>query len=86
MPEAAKHWTGCKNGQFSQCGGPDDCSCNDSDDRLVWYDCKEGSYALCEDDNDCTDSSQALPPHTLPQRLHNPALAGNDALTQLGQR
>lgn len=56
MPEAAKHWTDCKSGQFSQCGGPDDCTCNDADDRLVWYECKEGSYARCEDDHTCVDS------------------------------
>ncbi|HSY63719.1 MAG TPA: hypothetical protein VK829_03925 [Terriglobales bacterium] len=56
-PEAAKHWTDCKQGQYSQCGGPDDCGCQDGDDRLIWYDCKEGSYALCEDDNTCKDSS-----------------------------
>jgi|SRR5580704_16309300 hypothetical protein len=57
VPEASKHWTGCKQGQYSQCGGPDDCACQDGDDRLIWYDCKEGSYALCEDDNTCKDSS-----------------------------
>jgi len=56
MPEAAKHWTDCKSGQFSQCGGPNDCTCNDPDDRLVWYECKEGSYARCEDDHTCVDT------------------------------
>ena len=56
IPEAAKHWTNCQSGQFSQCGGPDDCTCNDADDRLVWYECKEGSYARCEDDHTCVDS------------------------------
>ena len=55
-PEAAKHWTDCRSGQFSQCGGPDDCTCNDPDDRLVWYECKQGSYARCEDDHTCVDS------------------------------
>lgn len=57
VPEASKHWSGCKQGQHSECGGPDDCACQDEDDRLIWYDCKEGSYALCEDDNTCKDSS-----------------------------
>ncbi len=56
-PEAAKHWTGCKSGEYSQCGGPPDCACSDDDDRLVWYHCKEGSYAICEDDNSCKEGS-----------------------------
>jgi hypothetical protein len=57
VPEAAKHWTGCQSGEYSQCGGPDECACAESDDRLIWYHCKEGSYPICEDDNTCTDGS-----------------------------
>lgn len=57
VPEAAKHWTECKSGQYSECGGPNDCACKDSDDRLTWYQCKEGSFAICEDDNTCKDGS-----------------------------
>jgi hypothetical protein len=56
IPEAAKHWTDCKAGQFSRCGGPEECTCNDPGDRLVWYECKQGSYAHCEDDHTCADS------------------------------
>jgi len=57
VPEAAKHWTGCQSGEYSQCGGPADCACTDDDDRLTWYHCKEGSYAVCEDDNTCKEGS-----------------------------
>jgi hypothetical protein len=56
MPEAAKHWTDCKEGNFSRCGGPPECSCSDADDKLVWYHCKEGDYARCQDDELCKDS------------------------------
>jgi hypothetical protein len=56
IPEATQHWTDCKAGQFSQCGGPEDCACDDPKERLVWHDCKEGSYARCEDDDTCVDS------------------------------
>ena len=42
---------------FPRCGGPDDCACSESDDRLIWYHCKEGSYAVCEDDNTCEEGS-----------------------------
>ena len=56
IPEAAKGWTDCQAGQFSQCGGPEECTCNDPRDRLVWHECKQGSYARCEDDNTCEDS------------------------------
>jgi hypothetical protein len=57
MPEAAKRWTECHSGEYSRCGGPDDCVCSDDDDRLIWYHCNEGSFAVCEDDNTCKDSS-----------------------------
>jgi hypothetical protein len=57
VPEAAKRWTECNSGEYSRCGGPDDCVCSDDDDRLIWYHCKEGSFAICEDDNTCKDSS-----------------------------
>jgi hypothetical protein len=56
VPEAAKNWTQCKTGQFSQCGGPEECTCPDKDDRLIFHDCKEGSYAICEDDHTCLDN------------------------------
>jgi hypothetical protein len=56
VPEAEKHWSQCEGGEFSQCGGPDQCACK-LDERLTWYHCKEGSYALCEDDNTCADGS-----------------------------
>ena len=62
VPDSAKHWTECKSGQFSECGGPNDCACKDPDDRLTWYDCKEGSFAVCQDDNTCRDSSRLLTP------------------------
>jgi len=55
IPEAAKHWTNCASGEFSQCGGPVECSCSDADDKLVWYHCKEGDYARCEDDQLCKE-------------------------------
>ena len=56
-PEAAKYWTECQSGEYSRCGGPDDCACSEDDDRLIWYHCKEGSFAVCEDDNTCKDGS-----------------------------
>lgn len=57
IPEESKHWTECKQGQYSDCSGPAECACTDLDDRLIWYECKEGSYAVCEDDNTCKDGS-----------------------------
>jgi len=56
VPEAAAHWTDCKEGQFSQCAGPDECKCDSPHERLVWHVCKEGSYARCQDDDTCLDS------------------------------
>jgi hypothetical protein len=56
VPEAAKHWSQCEGGEYSECGGPDQCACK-VDERLIWYHCKEGSYAVCEDDNTCVDGS-----------------------------
>jgi hypothetical protein len=57
VPQAAKNWTGCKSGEYSECGGPQDCTCGESDDRLIVYHCNEGSYSVCEDDNSCTEGS-----------------------------
>jgi hypothetical protein len=57
VPEAAKHWTSCQSAEYSACGGPEECACTESDDRLIWYHCKEGSYPICEDDNTCEDGS-----------------------------
>ena len=57
QPDASKHWTDCQSGEYSRCGGPDDCACGEDDDRLIWYHCKEGSFAICEDDNTCKDGS-----------------------------
>jgi len=56
FPQAASKWTNCKSGEFSQCGGPAECSCAEADDTLVWYHCKEGDYARCQDDTLCKES------------------------------
>ena len=54
LPEAAKHWTQCEEGEYSGCGGPPQCACK-SDERLFSIQCKEGSYFICKDNDTCAD-------------------------------
>jgi len=47
LPRNYKTWTKCKSdGEASSCGGPDQCSCDESK-RLVTFSCDQGTYHQC---------------------------------------
>jgi hypothetical protein len=47
LPRNYEIWTKCKlDGEPSNCGGPDRCSCDESK-RLVTFSCDQGSYRQC---------------------------------------
>ena len=60
LPRGYETWTKCKSdGEPSSCGGPDQCSCDESK-RLVTFFCDQGTYHQCwgERGNGC--AGQAL--------------------------
>ena len=47
LPRNYETWTNCKSdGEPSSCGGPDQCSCDESK-RLVTFACDQGTYREC---------------------------------------
>src|SRR5713101_330121 len=47
LPKNYETWTNCKgDGEPSSCGGPDQCSCDESK-RLVTFSCHQGTYRQC---------------------------------------
>jgi len=47
LPKNYQTWTNCKaDGEPSSCGGPDQCSCDESK-RLVTFSCRQGTYREC---------------------------------------
>ena len=47
LPRKYEYWTNCKvDGEPSSCGGPDQCSCDESK-RLVTFSCHQGTYHQC---------------------------------------
>jgi len=55
LPDGYQNWTNCrKDGGGSACGGPEQCSCADSE-RLITFNCDQGAYHKCyaEKGNGC---------------------------------
>jgi hypothetical protein len=46
LPDGYENWSDCERGEFTECGGPQQCACI-PEQRLVTFRCKQGTYNQC---------------------------------------